>query len=99
MRIAVSADTGGGLDSPVSPHFGRCPYYVLVDLDDRDVLKIPQVLTDPYGRFIAGQNGYAQLLAVDPQGQPITVEGTADGSQADGWHRAGEAYHGVLEGN
>ncbi|MFZ9148536.1 MAG: peroxidase family protein [Vulcanococcus sp.] len=53
--------------------------YLGIALDDRDVLKIPQVLTDPYGRFIAGQNGYAQLLAVDPQGQPITVEGTAEG--------------------
>ena len=53
--------------------------YLGIALDDRDVLKIPQVLTDPYGRFIAGQNGYAQLLAVDAQGQPITVEGTAEG--------------------
>ncbi len=25
MRIAVSADTKNGLDSVVSPHFGRCP--------------------------------------------------------------------------
>ncbi len=34
MRIAVSAATDQGLDSPVSPHFGRCPYYVFVDLDE-----------------------------------------------------------------
>ena len=27
MRIAVSADDNNGLDSVVSPHFGRCPYY------------------------------------------------------------------------
>lgn len=53
--------------------------YLGIALDDRDVLKIPQVLTDPYGRFIAGENGYAQLLAVDAEGQPITVEGTAAG--------------------
>jgi hypothetical protein len=53
--------------------------YLGIALDDRDVLKIPQVLTDPYGRFIAGQNGYAQLLAVDAAGQSITVEGTAAG--------------------
>ena len=37
MRIAVSADTKNGLDSVVSPHFGRCPHFILVDLDDQDV--------------------------------------------------------------
>ncbi len=35
--------------------------YLGIALDDRDVLKIPQVLTDPYGRFIAGQNGYVPV--------------------------------------
>ena len=32
MRIAVSADNSNELDSVVSPHFGRCPYFVIVDL-------------------------------------------------------------------
>ena len=32
MRIALSADNDNGLDSVISPHFGRCPYYVFVDL-------------------------------------------------------------------
>ena len=32
MRIAVSADTNQGLESQVAHHFGRCPYFVLVDL-------------------------------------------------------------------
>lgn len=30
MRIAVSAG-GPGLDAPVDPRFGRCPYFVVVD--------------------------------------------------------------------
>ena len=34
MRIAVSADEDSGLDSAVSHHFGRCPYYVLADLEE-----------------------------------------------------------------
>ncbi len=34
MRIAISAATAEGLNSPVSPHFGRCPYYIIIDLDD-----------------------------------------------------------------
>jgi predicted Fe-Mo cluster-binding NifX family protein len=32
MRIAVST-TGNGLDSPFSPTFGRCPFYLIVDTD------------------------------------------------------------------
>ena len=43
MRIAVSADTKNGLDSVVSPHFGRCPHFILVDLDDRDVSGVREV--------------------------------------------------------
>jgi hypothetical protein len=30
MRITISADDRNGLDSVVSPHFGRCPHYTLV---------------------------------------------------------------------
>ncbi len=47
MRIAISADDGNGLDSVVSPHFGRCPYFVLVDVEGREV-KAVQVITNPY---------------------------------------------------
>ena len=43
MRIAVSADNDNGLDSVVSPHFGRCPYYVLVDLEGQEVQQVNAV--------------------------------------------------------
>jgi predicted Fe-Mo cluster-binding NifX family protein len=47
MRIAVSADDNNGLDSVVSPHFGRCPYYVMIDLDGREVNQV-NVVDNPY---------------------------------------------------
>jgi predicted Fe-Mo cluster-binding NifX family protein len=47
MRVAISADNGNGLDSVVSPHFGRCPYFVLVDLEGQEV-KAVQVISNPY---------------------------------------------------
>jgi predicted Fe-Mo cluster-binding NifX family protein len=47
MRVAVSADDSNGLDSVVSPHFGRCPYFVLVDLEAREV-KAVQAISNPY---------------------------------------------------
>ena len=47
MRIAISADDSNGLDSVVSPHFGRCPYFVLVDVEEREV-KAVKAITNPY---------------------------------------------------
>ena len=55
MRVAVSADDSNGLSSVVSPHFGRCPYYVLVDLDDREVQRVSAVENPYYARHEPGQ--------------------------------------------
>lgn len=46
-RIAVSADDSRGLDSVVSPHFGRCPCFVLVDVDGCEVHEV-SVVENPY---------------------------------------------------
>jgi predicted Fe-Mo cluster-binding NifX family protein len=54
-RVAISADDNNGLDSVVSPHFGRCPYYVLVDLDGREVRRVSAVENPCYGRHTPGQ--------------------------------------------
>ena len=55
MRVAISADDDRGLDSVVSPHFGRCPYYVLVDLEDREVRQVGAVENPYYGYHQPGQ--------------------------------------------
>ena len=55
MRIAVSADTKSGLDSVVSPHFGRCPHYILVDVEGRDVAGIQEVDSPFFGHHQPGQ--------------------------------------------
>jgi predicted Fe-Mo cluster-binding NifX family protein len=55
MRIAVSADSKNGLDSVVSPHFGRCPHFVLVDLVDHDVQEVREVDNPYYGNHQPGQ--------------------------------------------
>jgi predicted Fe-Mo cluster-binding NifX family protein len=55
MRVAISADDSNGLDSVVSPHLGRCPYYVLVDLDGREVSQVSAVENPAYGQHRPGQ--------------------------------------------
>lgn len=55
MRIAVSADDKNGLDSVVSPHFGRCPYYILVDVEGNQVTGIQAVESPFYGQHEPGQ--------------------------------------------
>ncbi len=47
MRIAISAEENNGLQSRVSHHFGRCPYFVIVDVEDKNVEKI-EVIDNPY---------------------------------------------------
>jgi len=55
MRIAVSADDNNGLDSVVSPHFGRCPYYVLADIEDQEVKQVNAVANPYYDHHQPGQ--------------------------------------------
>ena len=55
MRIAISADDRNGLDSVVSPHFGRCPYFVLVDMDGQEVKGVDAIANPYYGNHRPGQ--------------------------------------------
>jgi len=55
MRIAVSADDKNGLDSIVSPHFGRCPHYILVDMEGQEIKNVSAIDNPYYGRHQPGQ--------------------------------------------
>jgi predicted Fe-Mo cluster-binding NifX family protein len=55
VRVAVSADDGSGLDSVVSPHFGRCPYFIVVDLEGCDVQQVTAVTNPYYSHHQPGQ--------------------------------------------
>jgi len=66
MRIAISADDDRGLESAISFHFGRCPYFVLVDVED-GIVKEVKAVENPY--FAEHQTGmvppFIQSHAVD----------------------------------
>ena len=60
LKVAVSA-TGEGLDSPVSPRFGRCPYYVIVDTETMAFEAMPNAsMGAPSGAGIAAAQAVAQ---------------------------------------
>ncbi len=71
MRIAISADNSNGLDSVVSPHFGRCPYFVLVDMEGQDVTAISAVNNPYYGNHRPGQ----VPAFIDSQGATVMLTG------------------------
>jgi predicted Fe-Mo cluster-binding NifX family protein len=55
MRIAVSTETNQGLESRVAQHFGRCPYFALVDVEGLEVTAV-QIIENPfYAGHQAGQ--------------------------------------------
>lgn len=69
MRIAVSVETNQGLESQVAHHFGRCPFFALVEAED-DQIKSVQIVENPFyaahqpGQvpgFIKEQNGDVML--------------------------------------
>ena len=47
MRIAVTSESNIGLASPTSHHFGRCPYYVFVDVEDNEIKSV-HAIPNPY---------------------------------------------------
>lgn len=54
MLIAVSAETNQGPDSRVAHHFGRCPFFALVEVEGDSVQSI-SVIDNPF--FAAHQPG------------------------------------------
>lgn len=47
MKIAISTEDKAGLDSPISHHFGRCPCYVLVDMEGVSIASV-KAIDNPY---------------------------------------------------
>ena len=53
--IAIAAEDDKGLAGEVSHHFGRCPYYVLAEIDGDKCIKDKVVQNPFYGNHMPGQ--------------------------------------------
>lgn len=61
MKIAVSTD-GQNLGSRVSPVFGRCPYFVMVETDDHDIVDSEVVENTAINQSSGAGTAAAQLV-------------------------------------
>jgi predicted Fe-Mo cluster-binding NifX family protein len=46
-KIAIAVLDDNGLDAQVSPHFGRCPYFILVEAEGQEVRTV-ETVANPY---------------------------------------------------
>ena len=67
MKIAIATDDNMGVDAVLSHHFGRCPYYIVVDVDDKEIKNVKAVKNPFYDSH--GQVGevptFIQSLGAD----------------------------------
>lgn len=70
VRVAIPSEQPGGLGAAVSPHFGHCELYTLVDVADGAVVAVETVPNVPHGeggclapvQYLAG-HGVSALVA------------------------------------
>ena len=71
-KIAIASEDHMGLNSKVSAHFGRCPYYTLVEVENGEIKKVSNV-ENPY--YVShGQPGDAPNF-IKQQGADVIIAG------------------------
>ena len=54
-RIAISANDNRGLESAVSDHFGRCPYFVIAEIEENTIKSVKAIDNPFYHSHRPGQ--------------------------------------------
>jgi predicted Fe-Mo cluster-binding NifX family protein len=75
MRIAVSSETNQGADSQVAHHFGRCPFFALVEVDGKEIQSV-RVIDNPF--YAAHQPGQVPGF-IKEQGADVMLSGGMGG--------------------
>ena len=82
MKIAFASEDNLGLDGKLAYHFGRCPYYVFVDVENKEVLSV-QTKRNPF--FNQHAPGVVPQFIAE-EGADIMIAGGM-GSAAIDWFR------------
>ncbi len=59
MKIAISS-TGKNLESEIDARFGRCPYFLIAEVDDKEIKRVKAI-----ENTAAGQTGGAAITATE----------------------------------
>ncbi len=59
MKIAISS-TGKSLESEIDARFGRCPYFLIVEIEDKEIKNIKAI-----ENIAAGQRGGAGITSAE----------------------------------
>lgn len=54
-KIAISAEDANGLEAQVGAHFGRCPYFTVVEVEGQDVKSVEAVVNPFYANHQPGE--------------------------------------------
>jgi predicted Fe-Mo cluster-binding NifX family protein len=82
LKVAFASEENNGLDSTLSHHFGRCPYYVFVEIEN-DQIRNVEARENPY--FNAHAPGVVPEF-IAKQGANVIVTGGM-GPQAIDWFK------------
>jgi predicted Fe-Mo cluster-binding NifX family protein len=83
--IAVASEDGRGLDGQVGAHFGRCPYYVLVETNGDSVID-SRVVGNPY---VAGHRPGVMPHFIRDLGANVIIAGGMGPRAVDMFHGFG----------
>ena len=70
-RIALATEDNQGLTGQISQHFGRCPYYLIVEVEELEIVKTENV-NNPY------YNSHAPGMVpqfINEQGADVMIAG------------------------
>ena len=48
LWIGVAVESNNGLEAEISGHFGRCPYYVILEVQEGKIKEPVRVIANPY---------------------------------------------------
>lgn len=92
MKVLVSS-TGDSLDAEVSPIFGRCPFFILVDTDTMQVTALPNAAINA-----SGGAGIQASQFVIQQGAQVVLSGNLGPNAMQVLQAAGIPFYPVSGG-
>ncbi|MBT3315596.1 MAG: NifB/NifX family molybdenum-iron cluster-binding protein [Anaerolineae bacterium] len=85
MKIAITAENSDGLNSAVAQHFGRAPYFILVDVEKEEITET-NAIPNPF----AAKHEPGQVPDfIRDQGAKVMVSGGMGGRAIQFFEQAG----------